>query len=103
MTTPIRVHYGAITDTAAAVAAALAEAAEPGPVPVASGTSPVDAAAAAVAAQIAQNVAAFSAALAPKGPELTAAAHAAVAGLQSTDEANSQRIGAVPAEPPAVR
>jgi hypothetical protein len=58
----VSLQEAAITDTAQSVAASLAQAAEPGPVPVATGASPIDAAATAVAGAVVSNVAASSAA-----------------------------------------
>lgn len=49
----ISLQEAAITDTAQSVAASLAQAAEPGPVPVATGASPIDAAATAVVSNVA--------------------------------------------------
>jgi len=65
----IRLDEAAITDTAQSVATSIAQAAQPGPAPTATGASPIDGAAAGVAGAVATNVAASSAELAPRSAE----------------------------------
>lgn len=84
---------------AATVAEHLERAAQPGPVPVASGASPVDAAAAAVATTVRTKVTAMSAQLAGKGPQIQATAQQAVQALDAQDSDNAAQIGAVKPDP----
>lgn len=92
----ISIHEAAITETAQSVATSIAQAAKPGPVPTATGASPIDAAAATVASAVASNVAASSARLAPRSAEGLAKSQAAVAQMKSQDDANASAIAAVP-------
>jgi hypothetical protein len=88
----------AITETAQSVAASLAQAAQPGPVPVATGASPIDGAAATVASAVVANVAASAADLAPRSAEGLAKSQAALAEMKAQDNANAAAITMVPAE-----
>jgi len=92
----IRLNEAAITATAQSVATSLAQAAQPGPVPSATGVSPIDAAAASVAAAVATNVAASSAELAPKSAEGLAKSQAALAQMKATDRSSSADLKTVP-------
>lgn len=92
----IRLNDAAITETSQSVAASLAQAAQPGPVPVATGASPIDAAAASVAGAVATNVAASSAQLAPRSAEGLAKSQAALAQMKATDNTNAADLKTVP-------
>jgi hypothetical protein len=92
----ISLREAAIIQTAQSVAGLLEQAAQPGPVPAATGASPIDAAAATVAATVAAHVASSSAELAPRGPEGLAKAQAAVAEMKTADETNAGEIKSVP-------
>ena len=92
----IRLNEAAITATAQSVASSLTQAAQPGPVPTATGASPIDAAAASVAGAVAANVAASSAQLAPKGAEVLAKSQAALAQMKATDGSNAADLKTVP-------
>lgn len=94
----IKVHEEAITETAQTVATSIAQAAKPGPVPTATGASPIDGAVASVAGAVAANVAASSAQLAPRSAEGLAKSEAALAQLNTQDSANAADIKTVPAE-----
>jgi len=94
----IRLQEAAITDTAQSVAASLSQAAQPGPVPVATGASPIDDAAATVASAVVAHVAASAADLAPRSAEGLAKSQAALAEMQAQDNANASAITTVPAE-----
>jgi hypothetical protein len=94
----IKVHEEAITETAQTVATSIAQAAKPGPVPTASGASPIDGAAASVAGAVAASIAASSAQLAPRSAEGLAKSEAALAQLKTQDSASAADIKAVPAE-----
>jgi hypothetical protein len=87
-----------ILSAAQSVAASITQAAQPGQAPIATGASPIDAAAAAVAGAVEANIASSSAQLAPRAPDGLAKAHAAMAQLKAQDEANAERIRAVPAD-----
>ena len=87
-----------ITQTARSVASSLAQAAKPGPVPTAMGTSPIDGAAASVANAVAMHVAASAADIAPRSAEGLAKSQAALAQLQAQDTTNASEIKAVPAD-----
>jgi hypothetical protein len=87
-----------ITETAQSVASSLAQAAKPGPVPTAMGTSPIDGAAASVAEAVGMHVAASAADIAPRSAEGLAKSEAALAQLQARDDANASDIKAVPAD-----
>jgi hypothetical protein len=93
----ISLQEAAITDTAQSVAASLAQAAQPGPVPAAAGTSPIDGAAATVAGAVVANVAASAADLAPRSAEGLAKSQAALTELKAQDDTNASQIQAVPA------
>jgi hypothetical protein len=97
-TDSIRLNEAAITETAQSVVTSLALAAQPGPVPTASGASPIDAAAASVAGAVATNVAASSAQLAPRSAEGLAKSQAALAQMKATDSANAADLKTVPEE-----
>jgi hypothetical protein len=94
----IRLNEAAITETAQSVATSLAQAAQPAPVPTATGASPIDAAAASVAGAVATNVAASSAQLAPRSAEGLAKSQAALAQMNATDSANAADLKTVPEE-----
>lgn len=92
----IRLDEAAITDTAQTVATSIAQAAQPGPVPTATGASPIDAAAAGVAGQVATNIAASSAELAPRSAEGLAKSQAALAEMKATDNSGAADLKTVP-------
>jgi hypothetical protein len=94
----IRLQDAAITETAQSVAASLAQAAQPGPVPVATGASPIDGAAATVASAVVAHVVASAADLAPRSAEGLAKSQAALAEMKAQDNANAAAITMVPAE-----
>jgi hypothetical protein len=94
----ISLQEAAITDTAQSVAASLAQAAQPGPVPVATGGSPIDGAAATVASAVVAHVAASAADLAPRSAEGLAKSQAALAELNAQDDTNASQIQALPAD-----
>lgn len=94
----ITLNQEQILSTAQSVAASITQAAQPGQPPVATGASPIDAAAAAVAGAVEANIASSSAQLAPRGPDGLAKAQTALAQLKAQDEANAERIRAVPAD-----
>lgn len=94
----ISLEEAAITDTAQSVAASLAQAAQPGPVPTATGASPIDAAAASVAGAVVAHVAASAADLAPRSAEGLAKSQAALAEMKAQDNANASAINTVPVE-----
>ncbi|HXL61388.1 MAG TPA: hypothetical protein VN959_12085 [Mycobacterium sp.] len=94
----ISLQEAAITDTAQSVAASLAQAAKPGPVPMATGASPIDGAAATVAGAVAAHVATSAADLAPRSAEGLAKSQAALAELKAQDDTNASQIQAVPAD-----
>lgn len=96
MEQPISLRPSEIEQTAQSVAATLAQAARPGPVPAAAGGSPVDAAASAVAGAVVRNVAAASAELGPKSAEGLALSRAALAQAHVHDTDNAARIKTVP-------
>jgi hypothetical protein len=92
---PVKIEPGEVQQTAQGVATELGQAAEPGPVPAATGISPIDLAAGAAATAVIGYVAAGSADLAPRGGEVQSAADTAVAGLQSADSGNAADLSAV--------
>ena len=92
----IKIQQGDVQQKAQTAATQLANAARPGPVPVAGASSPIDAAAAGVAAAVGRNVTAMSAKLAPKSADGLARSTTAVANMQSQEEQNAQQVGAVP-------
>jgi hypothetical protein len=87
-----------VTQAAQSIAASLSRAAQPGPVPVATGASPIDGAAAGVAGAVATRVAASAADIAPRSADGLAKTQAAMTGAQAQDEKNAARIKEVPAE-----
>jgi hypothetical protein len=93
----IRLDAESITETAQSVASSLAQAAKPGPVPTAMGTSPIDGAAAGIADAVAMHVAASASDIAPRSAEGLAKSEAALAELQTQDATNASQIQAVPA------
>jgi hypothetical protein len=92
---PVKIEPGEVQQTAQGVATALDEAAEPAPVPAATGASPIDLAAGAAATTVIRRVAAGSLDLAPRGGEVLGAAATAVAGLQSADGRNAADLSVV--------
>lgn len=98
---PVKIEPGEVQQTAQGVATALGQAAGPGPVPAATGTSPIDLAAGAAATTVIGYVAAGSADLAPRGGEVLGAANTAVAGLQSADSGNAADLSVVGEQSPA--
>jgi len=103
---PVKIDPGEVEQTAQGVAGALAQAAQPGPVPTATGASPIDGAALAAAGTVIAYVSAASADLAPRGAEVTSAADSALAGLQTADSKNATELSgvgqqAVTEQPPA--
>ena len=92
----IRLDEAAITETSQSVATSLAQAAQPGPVPTATGASPIDAAAAGVAGAVATNVTASSAELAPRSAEGLVKSQAALAQMKATDNTNAADLKTVP-------
>jgi hypothetical protein len=96
-TNRIELHEASITDTAQSVAASLAEAAKPGPVPTATGASPIDGAAASVAEAIATHIAASAADIAPRSAEGLAKSQAALSEMKAQDNVNASQIRAAPA------
>lgn len=94
----IRLQEAAITETALSIASSLAQAAQPGPVPTATGASPIDGAAASVAGAVVAHVAASAADLAPRSGEGLAKSQAALAEMNAQDNANAAAITTVPGE-----
>jgi hypothetical protein len=92
---PVKIEPGEVQQTAQGVATALDQAAEPGPIPAATGASPIDLAAGAAARTVIGRVAAGSVDLAPRGGEVLGAAATAVAGLQSADGRNAADLSVV--------
>src|ERR1700758_1655842 len=92
---PVEVNPGEVEQIAQGVAGALAQAAQPGQVPTATGTSPIDGAAFAASGTVISFVASASADLAPRGAEVLGAADSAVAGLQAADSKNTATFQAV--------
>src|SRR6201993_2698360 len=103
----VKVNPGEVQQTAQGVAGTLAQAAQPGPVPTATGTSPIDGAALAASGTVISFVASASADLAPRGAEVIGAADTAVAGFQAADTQNTTELKGVGqqavAEEPPVR
>ena len=89
------VNPESVAQTAQAVATALGQAAEPGPVPYAAGASPIDAAAAAASGVVIALVSAGSGDLAPRGGEVMGVSQDALAGLQSADGQNTTDLQTV--------
>jgi hypothetical protein len=98
MADKIDLHPPGVTQAAQSVAASLTRAAQPEPVPVATGASPIDGAAASVAGGVAAKVAASAAAIAPRSADGLAKTQAAMTGAQAQDEKNAARIQEVPAD-----
>ena len=94
----IRLQEAAITETAQSIASSLAQAAQPGPVPTATGASPIDGAVASVAGAVVAHVAASAADLAPRSAEGLAKSQAALAEMNAQDDANAAAITTVPGE-----
>jgi hypothetical protein len=92
---PVKVNPGEVEQAAQGVAGTLAQAAQPGPVPTATGTSPIDGAASAASATVNSFVAGASADLGPRGSQVLGAADSAVAGLQAADSKNTTELQAV--------
>lgn len=97
MADKITFHTDEVRETAQSISAALAKAAQPGPVPVAAGVSPIDGAAAAVAAAVAGKVAASAADIAPRAADGLTKTQAAMTGAETQDEQNAEQVKAVPA------
>jgi hypothetical protein len=91
----VKVNPGEVEQTAQAVAGALAQAAQPGPVPIATGTSPIDGAALAASGTVISFVACASADLAPRGAGVLGAADSALAGLGAADSNNATELQGV--------
>jgi len=81
-----------IRQTGEAVAAQIAQASRPGPVPTAGAGSAIDGAAATVAGAVIKNVAAASAELAPQSAEIAAKSEAAATQFQAKDAQNAAKI-----------
>jgi hypothetical protein len=96
MAKPIEIPTAKVTAAGESVAAQIAMSARPAPVPPATGGSPIDGAAAAVAGAIIAKVAASSADLAPESAEFLAKTETAVAELNAKDGENASKIKAVP-------
>jgi hypothetical protein len=92
---PVEINPGEVEQTAQGVAGTLAQAAQPGPVPTATGASPIDGAALAAAGTVIAYVSAASADLAPRAAEVTSAADSALAGLQTADGENATELSGV--------
>jgi hypothetical protein len=92
----IKVNPTDVQANAQTAAAAIGRAAQPGPVPVAGGGSPIDTAAAGVAAAVAKNVAASSAKLAPESAAVLARSSGAVGQMETQEAQNTDQIAAVP-------
>src|ERR1700758_5795963 len=91
----VKVNPGEVQQTAQGVAGTLAQAAQPGQVPTATGTSPIDGAALAAAGTVISFVAGASADLAPRGAEVLGAADSALAGLRAADSNNAAELQGV--------
>jgi len=92
----IKVNPTDVQANAQTAATAIGRAAQPGPVPVAGAGSPIDTAAAGVAAAVAKNVAASSAKLAPEGAAVLARSSGAVGQMEAQEAQNTDQIAAVP-------
>ena len=92
----IKIQEESVTEAAQTVASSIAQAAQPGPVPTATGASPIDGAAAGVASTVAGHVASSSAQLAPRGAEGLAKSEAALAQMETQDDTSAADIQAVP-------
>ena len=92
----IRQRAADLIATSQAQAASLAEAAKPGPVPPATGESPIDGAAAVIAGAVASKVAASAAEISPRGPKGLAATESAVQQTGAADAEEAAKIRAVP-------
>jgi hypothetical protein len=87
-----------VTQAAQSIAASLTRAAQPGPLPVATGASPIDGAAASVAGGVAAKVAASAADIARRSADGLANTQAAMTEAQAQDEKNAAGIKEVPAD-----
>lgn len=96
----VKVNRGEVVQAAQGVAGTLAQAAQPGPVPTATGTSPIDGAALAASGTVISFVAGASADLAPRGAEVLGAADSALAGLQAADSKNTTELQGVGEQAP---
>lgn len=96
MAKAVSLHASAIAETAQSVATSIAQAAKPGPAPVAAPGSPIDTAAAGVAGTVVKNVASSSAALAPRSAAGLAKSQAALTQLIAKDAEGASRIKTVP-------
>jgi hypothetical protein len=92
----IKIQEGSVTETAQTVATSIAQAAKPGPVPTATGTSPIDGAAASVASAVVGHVASSSAQLAPRSAEGLAKSEAALSQMRTQDDTSAADIKVVP-------
>jgi hypothetical protein len=92
---PVKINPAEVEHTAQGVAGTLAQAAQPGPVPTATGTSPIDGAALAASATVISFVASASADLTPRGAEVVGAADTALAGFQAADTENTTELEGV--------
>lgn len=92
---PIDVLPAAVTGTAQTIAGEVAQDAQPGPVPTPAAGSPIDVAAAAVAAAVAKNVAHASATLAPEPIEGVQKAETATAEFRAQDTQSAADIRSV--------
>jgi hypothetical protein len=97
MADKITLYTNEVRETAQTISTALTKAAQPGPVPLATGASPIDAAAAAVAGGVAGKVAASHADIAPRAADGLTKTQSAMTGAETQDEQNAQQIEAVPA------
>lgn len=97
MAEKITLHPPEVRETAQSIATALTKAAQPGPVPVAAGASPIDAAAAEVAGEIAGKIAESAAGIAPRAADGLTKTQSAMSGAETQDEQNAEQIKAVPA------
>jgi hypothetical protein len=93
----IQVQPSDVQSEAQTAAGAVAQAAQPGPVPVPGAGSPIDEAAAGVAGAVAKNVAESSAKLAPESAAILAHAEEALAKMQGQEARNAENVSAVPA------
>lgn len=92
----IKLQPSDVQNKAQSVAGAMAQAAKPGPVPVAGAGSPIDAALAGVAGAISTNIAASSAKLATQGAEGLAKSTTAVARMSTAEQENAAQVATVP-------
>jgi hypothetical protein len=97
MADKITLYTNEVRETAQSISTSLTKAAQPGPVPIAAGASPIDAAAAAVAGGVAGKVAASAADIAPRAADGLGKTQTAMTGAETQDEQNAEQIQAVPA------